>query len=160
MDKKERRRHVMVLQWWYPMRELRRMEGVVDRAWRGFGSGYGETQTEGWGIPLDVVEKEGHIVIQASVPGISPGDINVTVEDGLLALTGHTHQETEGGQPSYLIQERRSGTFSRSLRLPDTVDAEKATSSYANGTLTVSFPKLEGKRPQKITVEVPNDKAA
>ena len=142
----------MVLQRWDPLAELRRMETTMNRAWRGFASRWYEPDAKGWGIPVDVVEEGDEVVVQASLPGLKAEEIDVSIDDDVLTIRGQTSAERESG--SYLMQERRSGTFYRSLRLPDSLDQDKVKPVYKNGVLTVAFPKLESKAPKRLTVKV------
>jgi HSP20 family protein len=143
----------MVLRQWEPFAELRRMQENMDRLWRGFYSG-GEDGNgiERWAIPLDVKEEGDNIVIHASMPGVDPNDVDVTIENDVLTIKGHTKVEEERKEGNFLMKERRTGSFHRSLRLPDTVDTEKAQPYYENGVLTVSLPKAEAKKARKLTI--------
>jgi HSP20 family protein len=119
----------MVLRRWEPFRELRQMQGNLDRLWRDLGHGAGdEGDVESWAIPLDVVQEGDNIVVKASVPGVNPEDIDVSIENDVLTIKGHTKEEREHQEGNYLMRERRSGSFYRALRLPDTVDSDQAQS--------------------------------
>ena len=105
----------------------------------------------------------GDLVITASVPGVDPADIKATIDDGVLAIRAdmpdapaatESKPETEYAESEYLRRERRTGSFSRAIQLPDTVDPEKVTSKYANGVLTVTLPKSEATKVREITVKV------
>ncbi len=139
----------MALQRWEPFRDLRRIENTVDRFWRGFGV----DQSGGWAVPLDVVQEGDNILVHGTLPGVKPEDIKVTIEDGVLNISAeskHDHEEQNG---NYLIRERRSGKFRRALRLPDSVDAEAAETTYENGVLTVTLPKVEAKKAKRLEVK-------
>ena len=115
----------MVLRRWEPFRELRQMQENMDRLWRNFGSGGGEEgNVENWAIPLDVVQQGDNIVVKASVPGVNPEDIDVSIENDVLIIKGQTKEEHEHQEGNYLMRERHSGSFYRALRLPDTVDSD------------------------------------
>ena len=146
----------MVLQLWYPIGELRRAERTINRLRRGFDDAYAaEGAAQDWLVPLDVVEEGDQIIIHASVPGVAPEDIEVTIEDGVLTIKAESAAEEGARKDSvYLGRERRSGAFHRSLRLPDTVATEKADSSYKVGVLTISFPKQESKKAKRLEVSV------
>jgi HSP20 family protein len=109
---------------------------------------------EEWTVPLDVREQDGKVIVEASVPGIKAEDIEVSVEEGVLAIKGETKTETEEKKEGYLLKERREGSFYRSVRLPDSVDSTQAASTYKDGVLTVTMPKTPEKQPSKIKVEV------
>ncbi len=145
----------MVLQRWDPIVEMRSMEEAINRMWRGLGQRPASAnRAEHWHIPLDVVEEGDDIVVHASVPGVDPGDIEVNVEDGVLTINGKTSTESETQKGDYLLRERRSGSYHRALRLPDTVDEAKAESSYDKGVLTVRFAKQEAKKARRLEVKV------
>ncbi|MBM3924488.1 MAG: Hsp20/alpha crystallin family protein [SAR202 cluster bacterium] len=144
----------MTLMRWDPFTELRRMEENMNRLWRGFTSDGGN---EAWALPLDVMEEGDNIVIHASVPGVKPENINVMVENNVLTIRAETKEEKEGKEGDYLMRERRFGSFYRSLRLPDTVDTERAKTTYENGVLKLSFPKMESKKAKQLKVNVPNE---
>ena len=142
----------MVLRRWEPFRELRSMEGTINRMWRGFGGDPLPPTAEGWSVPLDVVREGDSITVHASLPGVEPEQINVSVEDNVLTIAAAIHSDTEDKQGEYLMRERRSGSFHRSLRLPDTVDTDVIKPVYKNGVLTIAIPKSESKKARKLLV--------
>jgi len=143
----------MVLQRWDPFTELRRMDDMMNRFWRGFGDLDAESRgAETWGIPLDVELRGDEVVVTASVPGIKPDDIQLSIEDNVLTIRAETRSEDEQKSDGYLVRERRAGNFYRALRLPDSVDPDRAESHYENGVLSVRFPKAESKKAKQIPV--------
>ena len=145
----------MVLQRWYPLAEIRRRDDVANRLWRGLGIGGYASEYVGEGtLPLDVEEGDDILTVRASLPGVAPEDIQVTTEDGVLTIAAESAADGETSEGSYLIKERRSGSFRRSLRLPDNVEAEKAESAYEHGVLTISLPKQEAKKARRVEVKV------
>ena len=145
----------MVLRRWDPVGDLRRMEENMNRLWRTVGVRdiVGEG-AESWVVPLDVVQEAEDIVVRASLPGVRPEDVQVTIEDDVLTIKGESVVEQETKEGSYLMRERRAGSFHRSLRLPDTVDTAKADSGYRHGVLTISFPKQEAKKAKRLEVKI------
>lgn len=145
----------MVIRRWDPFIELRRMQENMDHLWRGFSQPTsGGNEMEGWAIPLDVRQDGDNIIVHASVPGVDPSNLNVTIENDVLTIRGNTAGESENREGNYLMRERHTGSFHRSLRLPDTLDVEKAQSNYDQGVLTVSFPKLEAKQARQLSINV------
>ena len=144
----------MVLQRWDPIYELRRMHQALNRGWRPFALATDSDDVERgrWAIPLDVVAEDGAILVRASVPGFRPEDIDVSIEDNLLTIRAETKAERERKEGDYLMRERRNGSFYRSLRLPDSVDTDKAHPIYDNGVLTITFPKVESKKAKQLKV--------
>ena len=144
----------MVLQRLDPVAELRRMDNVMNRFWRSY-SGLGRpARPQGWAVPLDVRQEGDSITVDASVPGIDPEQISATVEDGVLTIKGETATETEKKEERYYLRERRVGAFHRSVRLPDTVDTDRAETTYENGVLTITFPKQESKKAKSLPINV------
>lgn len=141
----------MVLQRWDPMSELRRMDDMMNRWWRRYS---GPGAAEGWAVPIDVLPDGDNIIVVASMPGIDPENISVTVEDGVLTIKGATSREAEQKDERYYLRERRTGAFHRSVRLPETVDIDKADSTYQNGVLSISFPKRESKKATSLPITV------
>lgn len=145
----------MVMRRWDPFIELRRMQDNMDHLWRGFSqpSG-GNGEMEGWAIPLDVVHEGDNIVVHASLPGVDPSDLNVSIENDVLTIRGQTARESERQEGNYLMRERHTGSFHRSLRLPDTLDVDKAQTGYDHGVLTIAFPKVEAKQARQLSINV------
>jgi HSP20 family protein len=145
----------MVLQRWDPFRDLQQLDDAMNRLWRGMGTRVpARSGGEDWNILLDVIRQPEEIVVKASLPGVAPDDIDVTFEDNVLSIKAERGNETETDDSKYLVRERSYGSYYRALRLPDTVDANKITSSYDNGVLTISLPKAEEKKPKQIKVDV------
>ena len=141
-----------------PFNDIQQMQDTMERMWRRFGNGSGASSdtphVEAWAVPLDVVQNGEHTVIRASMPGVSADNIQVSIEDNILTIKGITAEEHQEGDGSFLMRERRSGSFHRALRLPDSVDADKAEPHYQNGVLTVKIPKAEAKRARQLQVHV------
>ena len=145
----------MTLQRWDPFNELRRMQETMNHLWRGFGTSTTEAQEmETWAVPLDVVQQGDNFIIRASIPGVNPDNIDVSIEDNVLTIRGHSAHEAEHKEGNYLMRERRSGSFYRALRLPDTVDTDQAQPHYEHGVLTITIPKAESKKARHLKVSV------
>ena len=106
-----------------------------------------------WNLALDVAEKGDVFTVKASLPGISPDDLNVTLEDNVLTIQGEVKEDELIEENSYHIRERRYGSFSRSVRFPVPVEGEKVEAEYENGVLTLSIPKAEAVKPKRIAVK-------
>jgi HSP20 family protein len=107
-----------------------------------------------WAPPVDIFEKDDHLVIRAEIPGVQKEAMDVRIEQGVLTLHGERKQETEIREESAYRMERVYGTFTRSFALPATVDASKVTASYKDGILEVTVPKAETAKPKKIEIRV------
>ena len=144
----------MVLQRSYPLASRRVARDPMDRLFRSFFAHAGPTGSVDRAAPLDVRETEEAIVVTASLPGVAPEDIEVTIEDRVLSIRAETASEDEGEKGSYLVRERRAGAWRRALRLPESVDAEKVGSDYEHGVLTITLPKREEAQARRIEVKV------
>ncbi len=106
-----------------------------------------------WSLALDVAEKGDVFTIKASLPGIKPEDLNVTLEDNVLTVQGEVKEDETIEEETYHIRERRFGSFSRSLRFPVPVNANEIVASYDNGVLTLTVPKAEEVKPKRIEIK-------
>ena len=142
----------MVLQRWAPFTDARRFEFALNRLWRDEGVRNGESTS--WRLPLDVAQDADNIVVKATVPGFNPEDIKAGIENKVLTINAESPSEAQGEETEYLLRERRTGSYQRSIQLPDTVDADKAESTYDNGVLTITVPKQEEKKARQIEIKV------
>jgi HSP20 family protein len=100
---------------------------------------------------MDAIRRDNEIELRFDLPGVDSGSIEVTVDHGVLTVSARRSEEyTDGEKP--FIRERVTGSFSRRLRLSDSVDAEKIAASYDSGVLTVKVPLSERAQPRKIEV--------
>jgi HSP20 family protein len=105
-------------------------------------------------LPLDVSETENEFVIKASLPGVKPEDVPITVHGNTLTIRGESKAEEEKKGERWQLRERRFGTFQRSVTVGTAVDADKAQAHYEHGVLTLTLPKAEGAKPRQIKVGV------
>lgn len=92
---------------------------------------------------IDIKETKKNFKIVSELPGLDSNDIDVSVHDGLLTISGEKKVEKEETEGDYHHVERSFGCFSRSISVPDTVDVDKVKSVYKNGVLTITLPKTE-----------------
>ncbi len=100
--------------------------------------------------PLNVYESADAYGLEAEIPGVGPEDLELTVEGDLVTISGE--KKTEAGEAGFHRRERARGKFSRSLRLPAALDAEKVEAHYNDGILTARLPKAPQSRARKIAV--------
>ncbi|MBI1808303.1 MAG: Hsp20/alpha crystallin family protein [Gemmatimonadetes bacterium] len=123
------------------------------------------TRSQLWLPPVDTYQTEKAFVIEADVPGVHPENVEINFANGALTISGMRGptlpaQDKEREQLQVFTAERVAGQFSRSIRLPDSVDAEKIEATFAFGVLTVTVPKLPSAMARKITVQVKDAKGA
>jgi HSP20 family protein len=90
---------------------------------------------------IDVKETDADVVVQADLPGLDEKDVTLTVQDGILTFRGEKRSERKDERENYHMMERSYGSFHRAIRLPDSVDADKAQARFVKGVLTVTLPK-------------------
>jgi len=108
----------------------------------------------GWSPALDVFDDKDNLVVKAELPGLKKEEINVSIHDGVLTLSGERKRETEKKEGETFRSERYFGKFQRSVTLPTAVDSNKVNATYKDGILTVELPKAEEAKPKQIAVSV------
>jgi len=122
----------------------------VDRL---FDSFFGpEREARRWVPPVDLVEAEDHFVLKADLPGLSEDDVALEVQDGTLTISGERKTEHESGERGWFRIERSFGSFSRSLTLPDGVDAAAISAEFDRGVLEVRIPKPAERKPRRVEI--------
>ena len=106
-----------------------------------------------WVPAVDIVEEKGQFVLRADVPGVDPADIDVSMDAGVLTLSGVRHAEEITGDDGIKRFERVSGRFLRRFTLPETADADAIKATAKNGILTVAIPKQPEVQARRIAVE-------
>lgn len=102
-------------------------------------------------FPVDVREKDDDFIITAMLPGLKPEDVEIQIVNETVSLKGEFKNDFEEGA-NYLLQERPSGKFFRSIAMSDIMDASKAEAQMENGILTLRIPKAEAAKPKTIKV--------
>src|SRR5262245_17719781 len=97
----------------------------------------------GTALPVDVQENENEYIVHASLPGVKPEEVQITVHGDTLTIRGESKHEEEKKENNWLVRERRSGAFQRTLSFNAPVNAEKAVAQFEHGVLTLTLPKAE-----------------
>jgi HSP20 family protein len=105
-------------------------------------------------LPLDVTEGENDFVVMASLPGIKPENVQTTVLGDTLTIRGQREATGEQNGQNWLVRERRSGSFQRSVSLGTPINADRASAQFEHGVLTLTLPKSEQARPKQIKLTV------
>jgi HSP20 family protein len=135
-----------------PIGELRRQ---MDRLFSDFFSDF-QLAAPGEGVfspRLDVAEIDSEVVVTAEVPGMTEKEVEVTLADGRLTISGEKKSEREEKNRSYHLVERSYGSFSRAVDLPGSVQAEKASATFKDGVLTVKVPKSAEGKARRIAIQ-------
>ena len=117
-----------------------------------FGTSAKTTQTDAWSPAVDIVESPDAYTLTADLPGLTKADVNLTVEEGVLTLTGERKNEQSAGNEFGHRYERACGKFSRSFRLGSGVETGKINAEFKNGMLTVELPKVEASKPYEVSI--------
>jgi HSP20 family protein len=149
-------RQTLASLWSDPFTELRRFTAEVDRAigGLGFGRGFafpsfepfdlskqvGEMAKAVWSPQIEVLEREGMIVLRADLPGLGKDDISIEIEGNVIAIKGERRTQSEEKKEKYFRSERSYGSFFRSFQLPDGADTSKAKATFKDGVLEVEVP--------------------
>ena len=139
----------MVLTRWDPLFEIRRLNRLARRSRTGLNDAF---EQHGWSIPLDIVRDSDMVTVTANIPGVDPENIDVTIEGEVLSIKADIKSEEQCEASDYLVRERRTGSFSRLLRLSDIVDTENVEPTYESGVLTITLPMLESKKAKHFKV--------
>ncbi len=106
------------------------------------------------GYHVDVREDAEHVYVEAELPGLSKDDIEITLGDGLMTISGEKKFEHDEAKENYHVRERRYGNFRRTFQLPSVVDESKVQATLKDGVLLVTLDKREEVKPKRVEVKV------
>lgn len=140
---------------WNPAREMMALRNMMDRV---FEEGVESpamrwSEATEWPLALDVVENKEGYMVQASLPGVNPDEIEIVVNDNVLTIKGQVKKDEPAEGVRYHVRERRYGTYSRSLTLPQLVNTDAVDANYHNGILSLFIPKAEEAKPKRIAIQ-------
>jgi HSP20 family protein len=141
------------IQRWNPFQEMESMRSMMDRWFDDSFGRLGVAQgNQSYNPAVDLVQTENGYEVHANMPGYKPEEIDINVERDVVTLKAQHNEESEKKEANYIYRERRSGSFYRTFRLPDAVDADKAEAKMENGVLTLSLPRLAQTQTRKIQI--------
>ncbi|MEZ4869180.1 MAG: Hsp20/alpha crystallin family protein [Caldilineaceae bacterium] len=141
---------------WDPFREVYALRNMMDRMmdegrWSERSQYDGGSST--YSLALDVCENEDEYTVKASVPGVDPDNLDISLNDNMLTIKGEMKDEREqDGNGQYHLRERRFGSFTRSISLPSSIAADEANADFENGILTLHLPKSPETKPRRISI--------
>ena len=150
----------MALVRWDPVREIDTLQGEMNRLFASFfdtptnRNGGGSGATRRWIPAMDLVETGEHFVLKADLPGMTEADVAIEIEKNVLTISGERKTELEDKHEGYYRLERTTGAFSRSLTLPDGIDADAVAAAFDNGVLEVRIPKPAQAQPRRVQIAV------
>ncbi|HEX3554735.1 MAG TPA: Hsp20/alpha crystallin family protein [Thermoanaerobaculia bacterium] len=111
-----------------------------------------DVSSRSWVPPVDIQETEDGYRLQAELPGLTRDDVQITLENNVLRLSGERKFEKDVQKEGYHRIERTYGSFARSFALPQQVNGEGVQAAFENGLLTITVPKAEQAKPRKIAI--------
>ena len=144
----------MAIQLWDPVREMVSLRDVMNSLLQESYVRPGAMLGDGTPamLPLDISENENEFIVKASLPGIRPEDVQITVHGDTLTIRGEMKAEQEKKDEHYHLRERRYGLVQRTVKLSASVRADEAKADFENGVLTLTLPKSEEAKPKQIKV--------
>ncbi len=115
--------------------------------------GYGPRAGQTFAPQFEVKENSDQFLVRADLPGVTDKDLDISVHNGVLSISGHRAAEERREGETFYVYERQYGSFSRSFALPESADADKVDARFDNGVLTLSIGKKVLARPRKIELE-------
>jgi len=138
---------------WDPFREMASLQNDMSRLMNGvLGTANGNGDTRTWIPPVDVWETDDEVVYALDLPGMTEDDVSVELEDGTLTISGMRERKDEVSKEGLYRYERRFGSFSRTIGLPQGVTDGSVKADYKNGVLEVRVTKPEQPKPRRIQV--------
>jgi len=152
----------MALVRWDPTRELSSLQAEMNRLFSSFfdspastgSAGNGQSAARRWYPAMDLVESDDHFVLRVDLPGLSEDDVKIEVENDTLVVSGERKETHEQKREGFYRLERSMGAFSRSLSLPEGIDADQVSASFDRGVLEVRIPKPEQRKPRRVEISV------
>ncbi len=140
---------------WDPGSDLMSLRNAMSRVLRSGGGRHGNFTIEiGYGdIPIDMYQTENEVVIKATLPGVKPEEVDVSVTGETLTIKSERKEEKEVQGRDYIRKENHYGRVSRIVALPVEIDPDKAVASFENGMLILTLPKSETVKPRQIKVQ-------
>ena len=138
-----------------PLGELVSLRQAMDRLFEDSfvrPRGFGFTADFGANLPLDITNTADALLVEAALPGVRPEDVEIIVEDGTLTIRAESKDEREETQGETIISEIRRGSMSRTVTLPTGLEADKASATFENGVLHLTFPRAEAVKPRQIRI--------
>jgi HSP20 family protein len=141
---------------WSPFEQLSRLRNEIDNL---FAAPFSEAQRTGqffneWAPALDVYDDKENVYVKAEVPGMKKEEIDISLHDNVLTISGERKVETKNEDAENYRSERFFGRFTRSITLPIVVESDKVKASYKDGILTITLPKSEKAKPKQIEINV------
>ncbi|MBV8846344.1 MAG: Hsp20/alpha crystallin family protein [Bryobacterales bacterium] len=141
-----------------PFSLMQRMQDEMERFFGTAGQGGLGREMTAWSPAMEVMEKEGKMIVRTDLPGIDKNDIKVELTDGSLTIRGERKREHEQEKQGYHRSERSYGSFFRSIQLPEGANPDQAKAQFRDGVLEVTIPIPESQKARTIPIEEGTEK--
>jgi len=135
-----------------PLDQLFSLQKDLDRFFGDGRGSLGTAQNRAWMPALDLYEDDSSFILKAELPGLKKEDIQLSVENGVLSLSGERKSEVDEEKQGVVRSERYFGKFVRSVSLPPSIKADEIVASYKDGILTVNVPKADEVKSKSISI--------
>ncbi len=108
-------------------------------------------------MPMDMYQTNDEVVVKATIPGVKPEDVDITITGDTLTIKAESKTEEETQKADYIHRERRYGSSTRTVSLPHDIKTDNADASFENGVLSISIPKAKEVKPKQIKVKTKNE---
>lgn len=134
-----------------PLLDFERMNAVMDRL---FNKPISANTPSLIATPIDVFEQDGKMIVRAAIPGVEPDHVDVQLDNGVLTIRGEMSREETSENAKIYRREIATGSFSRSIRLPENLDFEKVDATFSNGVVTITVPYFEEVKAQPKRIPI------
>ncbi len=140
---------------WDPARDLMSLRQAMDKLFAEsiVRPSWFTLELGGDNIPVDIYQTENEVIVKATLPGVKPEEVDISVSGETLTIKAEKKEDKEIREKDYIRKENRYGMVSRSVTLPAQVDADKAEAMFENGVLNLKLPKSEQAKPKQIKVQ-------
>jgi HSP20 family protein len=135
-----------------PFGDLLSLRQAMDRLFEESFVRPGVAWDEGGLLPMDVYATDDDFVLEANLPGVKPEEVDITVENNTLTISGETRSSRKEEEGATILSEIRRGRFTRTLTLPAGLEPDKAKATFEDGVLTLRIPKAEQVKPRQIKI--------
>ena len=141
-----------------PFKDIEKARSEMDRLWDTFLFGVPQkrdlSEEAEWLPTVDVAETKNEIVVNVEAPGMDPEEFDISLSERTLTIKGDKKQDNVEKEENYHLVERRYGTFTRSILLPQEVESDKISASYKDGILRITLPKSEEAKKKEIKIKI------
>lgn len=138
---------------WSPFRDMWDLKDEIDKVFWGTRKGSDSDETATWQPLVDIYEDKDNVKVTAELPGMTKGDVKITIDNNVLTIKGERKFEQKDNKDNYYRIERSYGSFARSFGLPTNLSPERIHAEMKEGVLEIKIPKREESKPKEIEIK-------